>query len=198
MNSRTPFESSGFRAKLPTVEDRDGLGQVLDAFRHYLLAVARRKIDPGLSPKAGASDLVQDTLLEAQRDFASFHGESEADMLAWVRKLLLNNLSNFHRRYRGSAKRSVVREVGIEAATFHSSCAQSFLNPGTSAENEDEIRLLREHIARLPPAHNRVLSLWNDGLSFDEIGLAMERSTDAARMLWMRAVERLKVMVESP
>ena len=85
--------------------DRDSLGQVLEVFRHYLLAVAKREMDLGLSAKAGPSDLVQETLLEAQRDFDHFSGTSESDIQAWLRRLLLNNLANFRRHYRDCAKR---------------------------------------------------------------------------------------------
>src|SRR4051794_12098658 len=76
------------------------LGQALEACRNYLLWIARREIDPDLQSKGGASDLVQETFMEARRDFASFRGDSEQELLAWLRRLLLNNLSNFVRRYR--------------------------------------------------------------------------------------------------
>src|SRR5262245_29910755 len=93
---------------------RDALGQALDACRHYLLRIAQAGLDPDLRAKAGASDLVQETFLEAQRDFARFQGTSEAELLAWLRRLLLNNVANFTRRYRETAKRQTGREVPLE------------------------------------------------------------------------------------
>jgi RNA polymerase sigma-70 factor, ECF subfamily len=181
---------------LPEAHDREGVGQVLEACRRYLLALARTKIDPGLHAKAGASDLVQETLLEAQRDYASFHGESEADVLAWLRKLLLNNVSNFRRRYRGAAKRSISREERIDAAACRPSSRSNGEDPAWCAEEHDQLRFLQTQIARLPADYHRVLALWYEERSFEEIGRAMNRSTDAARMLWMRAIERLRDLVE--
>lgn len=175
--------------------DHEGLGRTLEACRHYLLALARAKIDPGLHSKAGASDLVQDTLLEAQRDFASFTSESEADVLSWLRKLLLNNISNFRRRYRGAAKRSISREVEIKAATLPGSSSSTTADPALCAEDLDEVRFLRAQIARLSADQNRVLTLWYQESTFDEIGIALNRSADAARMLWMRGIERLRDFV---
>ena len=63
--------------------------------------------------KGGASDLVQETFLEAQRDFPRFQGTSEAELLGWLRQMLLNNVANFTRHYR-ITKREVGREVAIQ------------------------------------------------------------------------------------
>src|SRR6516164_5193734 len=93
------------------------LGQALEAYRHYLLGVAQRELDSALQAKGGASDLVQETFLEAQRDFAQFRGASAAELQAWLRRLLLNNLANFKRTFRGTDKRDVGREVPLERAT---------------------------------------------------------------------------------
>ena len=63
----------------------------------------RRKVD--------ASDLVQETMLEAYRDFDRFDGHSEQQWLAWLRKILDHNAADFVRRYGGTAKRAAGREV---------------------------------------------------------------------------------------
>ena len=65
------------------------------------------RLDPDLAAKGGGSDLVQDTLLGAYRDFATFHGRSRDELHAWLRKILENNLAVFRRRYRGTRKRQV-------------------------------------------------------------------------------------------
>src|SRR6516162_7478128 len=101
---------------------REALGQVLETFRGYLLLIANKEMGPELQAKGGGSDLVQDTFLEAQRDFANFHGDSPEELRAWLRRLLLNNVANFIRQYRERAKRDVRREVPIQ--TGGSSCEQ--------------------------------------------------------------------------
>src|SRR5262245_24160506 len=93
--------------------NQDALGQVLQACRAYLLLVAERELDPHLQAKGGASDLVQETLMDAVRAFGTFHGNSEEELRRWLRRLLLNNLVSFARRYRGADKRQVRREVGL-------------------------------------------------------------------------------------
>ena len=74
-----PVPSSDVERWLPAARagSSEALGQMLDAYRAYLLQIAGRELDTQLRAKAGASDLVQETLLEAFRDFAGFHGDTE-------------------------------------------------------------------------------------------------------------------------
>src|SRR5262249_29435580 len=90
------------------------LGQALEACRGYLLLIAQRECSPQLQAKGGASDVVQQTMLDAVRDFAQFQGGTEDELLAWLRRLLLNNLADFTRQYRATEKRQVGREVMLE------------------------------------------------------------------------------------
>src|SRR5205823_4133645 len=67
---------------------RDALGRALEACRRYLLCVAHQQLNRDLQAKGGASDLVQETFLEAQSSFDRFHGSSEVELRAWLRQLL--------------------------------------------------------------------------------------------------------------
>ena len=82
----------------------EALGQLLDGCRGYLMRIARDELDPRLQAKGGASDLVQETFLEAQRDFAAFTGDSEAELLAWLRHRLRYRVAKFVRSYRQTAE----------------------------------------------------------------------------------------------
>jgi len=79
--------------------------------RSYLGFVARSQVETWLRRKVDASDLVQETMLEAFRDFDRFEGRSEKEWLAWLRRILDHNAADFVRRYRGTAKRAAGREV---------------------------------------------------------------------------------------
>src|SRR6516165_9338508 len=84
---------------------REALGRALEACRRYLLLIADRELDPALRAKGGASDLVQQTFLEAQRDFGRFQGDSEEELLAWLRQLLRHNLAFSSRHYGTRSRR---------------------------------------------------------------------------------------------
>ena len=172
------------------------LGQMLQASRRYLLWIAKRELDIDLQPKAGASDIVQDTMLEAQRDFGRFRGESEKELLAWLRRLLLNNLSNFTRRFHTS-KRQLDHERSLQTAggprDTDGGLVASSVSPAQQVLKREEFELVRQAMARLPEDYQKVLKLWQEEeLSFEEIGKLLDRSPNAARMLWVRAIERLQ------
>src|SRR5438128_12586041 len=83
----------------------EALGQVLETCRQYLLLVANQQVPPELAAKLAPSDLVQETFLKAHREFAQFQGRTEAELLGWLRRILLNNLVSFSRQYEGTDKR---------------------------------------------------------------------------------------------
>src|SRR5271163_4244438 len=93
--------------------DPQVLGRALESCREYLLLIAARGLDADLIAKGGASDLVQDTLLGAYRDFGAFYGCTRDELLVWLRKILQNNLAVHRRRYRGTRKRQVSLEIPI-------------------------------------------------------------------------------------
>jgi RNA polymerase sigma-70 factor (ECF subfamily) len=169
----------------------EALGQALEAYRGYLLLIAGRELDPELRTKGGASDLVQETFLEAQRDFAAFRGDNADELRAWLRRLLLNNLATFARRYRDTAKRQLGRELPLQAGDTPS--------PSGLAMAREEAEALEKALAQLSEEHRQVILLRHQGqLSFEEIGARLGRSANAARMLWTRAVDRLQQLLDVP
>src|SRR5262245_64412820 len=79
--------------------------------RNYLTVLARAQVEKRLQAKVDASDLVQQTLLEAYRDFRNFRGGTEAEWLAWLRRILAHNAANFIRHWQTTGKRQARREV---------------------------------------------------------------------------------------
>ena len=172
----------------------DALGRALEACRGYLLQIARRELGPDLQAKCGASDLVQQTFLEANRDFSYFHGATELEWRAWLRRLLLNNLANVVRGYRETAKRAVGREVAFPASDGREGGAgdpaADLPSPSTEMMAREQAEAVRRALDRLPEAYRLVLKLRHEhDLTFEEIGHQLGRSADAVRKLWARAVE---------
>jgi RNA polymerase sigma-70 factor (ECF subfamily) len=179
----------------------EALGQALEACRGYLLLIARHEMGADLQAKAGASDLVQETFLEAQRDFARFHGDSAMELRAWLRRLLLNNLATFARDYRATAKRAVGREVALPQGNPSTipALAEAADSPSRVAMAQEEADALRRVLERLPEDYRLALLLRHlEELPFEEIGRRLNRTANAARKLWARAVEMLQEQWESP
>src|SRR6476659_3196527 len=81
--------------------------------RNYVSIAARAEVASWLKAKVDASDLVQQTLLEAHRGLANFRGTTEGEWLAWLKRILAHNAADFVRRYHGVEKRRAGREVRL-------------------------------------------------------------------------------------
>jgi hypothetical protein len=119
MQSRADATAAGGGSDLhperpPLAKDTASLGRALEKCRPYLLSVANDEIASDLTSKAGASDIVQDTMLEASRDIDQFDGQSEHELKGWLRRILRNNLANFVRSFKTSDKRRINLEVSLD------------------------------------------------------------------------------------
>jgi RNA polymerase sigma-70 factor (ECF subfamily) len=181
---------------------REALGHALEACRSYLLLVADRELGQDLKPKGGASDLVQETFIEAQKDFARFQGKTDAEFLAWLQCLLRHRLANFARHYRKTKKRGLGREMALASGDSSrpglDQLADDIPTPSREAMARESVEALERVLARLPADYRQVIALrYQDELSFEEIGRMMERSAEAVRKLWWRALGRLRDELET-
>lgn len=177
------------------------LGRLFEACRAYLLMVADRHLRPDLAGKVAPSDMVQETFLDAQRDFARFHGSREDELLAWLGCILKHNIANATRRFAATGKRAVWREQpldGAERGLAEASRRDSPRSPHGQAVAREEQTALDRAIAELPTQMQRVIHLrYRHGLSFASVGAALNCSADAARKLWARAVLTLRTNLRS-
>jgi RNA polymerase sigma-70 factor (ECF subfamily) len=178
--------------------DAEGREHLFGLCRTYLGYVARCQVESWLRVKVDASDLVQQTLLEAHRDFNGFQGTCEKEWLAWLRKILAHNAADFVRRYHGTAKRQTGREVPFrDAADSLSRGAPEPAAPVATPSQEffrldTELRVTAA-LAELPPDYQEVIVLRNlQRLPFNDVAQRMHRSRPAVQMLWMRAIKKLQ------
>ena len=101
--------------------DAESRGLLLDRYRNYLNFLARGLIGGPLRVNLDASDLVQQTFLEAHRDLAQFEGTGEPALAAWLRRILIHNLAQ-QAEYHGSteARAEAAGLTGCPARTIRS------------------------------------------------------------------------------
>src|SRR3954471_22545308 len=78
------------------------LGMLLESYSNYFTLLARMQIGSKLRGKVDPGDIVQEMFLEASRQFAEFRGTTEAELLAWLRRILAGQLAQTLRRYLGT------------------------------------------------------------------------------------------------
>jgi RNA polymerase sigma-70 factor (ECF subfamily) len=174
----------------------------IEAFRKYLLKIAHRRINPDFYARGGPSDLVQETLAEANRDAHQFHGETEAELKGWLRKILRNNLANFARRHRAD-RRGVGREIPLDRSTPDGMTPINLQAPGPTpsgvAEDHELAEAVKAAVARLPERDQQLIH-WrhHDDLGFEAIGQLLGESADTARKAYGRAVLKLQAELGLP
>lgn len=178
--------------------------QLFVACRNYLRVIATAHGEDRLRAKGDASDVVQDTLLEAHRDFEQFAGSNEQEWLAWLRRILMHNLADFVRHFKGTDKREAGREVPLLRRGDGSVSVLIGEPPDPAGTASQQIRRqeqdhsVAEAVARLPADYQEVVVLRNlRRLPFEEVAQAMGRSRPAVQMLWVRALRRLQSELES-
>jgi RNA polymerase sigma-70 factor, ECF subfamily len=81
--------------------DPDVRGRLLaECCERALRGPAEREAGAGQLGHWSASDLIQETIVEADRGFANCRASTEAELFRWLRMIFLNNLRDRFRRHR--------------------------------------------------------------------------------------------------
>jgi RNA polymerase sigma-70 factor (ECF subfamily) len=179
-----------------------GSDEALERFGAYLHLLARLQLDPRLQGKVDLSGVVQQTLLEAHQARDRFHGQSEAQTAAWLRRILAHNLTDEARKL-ATAARDVARERSLEAALDESSSrlegwlAADQSSPSQRAIRNEQLLRLAEVLAQLPADQRTAVELHHlRGCPLAEMAAQMGRSKGAVAKLLYRGIERLHTLLE--
>jgi RNA polymerase sigma-70 factor, ECF subfamily len=177
---------------------REDAGRLLEGCRQYLLMIANEVIGTELQAKFGASDLVQDTFLEAQRHLGTFRGQTKGELRAWLRRILECRLANIRRSYLATEKRAATREVTLHEFVGDSGVKIETLecrspSPSNHAQRSEWAQAVDDALERMPEHYRQAVS-WRhqEQLSWDEVGRRMSCTADAARKVWSRAIQHLR------
>lgn len=166
----------------------------LERFRPYLEALAELLLDRRLRRKLDTSDVVQQTLLDAHRQFDQFRGSTDAELKAWLREILVHNLNDTVKAF-GRDKRNVRLEVAIRstACRLDGWIAASQTSPSTRAAHDEEILKITEALERLPEDQRTAVRLHHlKELSLRETAELMGKTPSSVASLIHRGVEGLR------
>jgi RNA polymerase sigma-70 factor (ECF subfamily) len=170
----------------------------LAPFRPYLQMLARMAWDERLQSKLDPSDLVQQTLLQAQRKLDQFQGATEAELAAWLRRILANELAQARRTFR-QEKRDVGRENSYEELVEQSSMrlaglpAGEDMSPSEHAEFNERALRIAAAVESLPEAQREAVILhYFQDLTLPEIAARVQKSTTAVAGLVHRGLKALR------
>jgi len=183
------------------------LGPLLGVYRDRLEALAQQRVSPRLGVRESPSDIVQETLLHACRDFPKFRGHSEGELWCWLRQILTNRILGTVRHHLGTAGRDLRREVTISrtaqsadnrsAGNAVERLAANQTSPSGRVVRKEQRRQIRVTVAALPREYRRILLLRIVAeMPFEEIAERLNRSSAAARQLYQRARQAMMARLE--
>jgi RNA polymerase sigma-70 factor, ECF subfamily len=169
--------------------DQHQLGKLLQRYRNYLTILATTQLDARLRRRIGPSDLVQEAMLGAYRDFAQFRGRTEPELLGWLRQILIHCLHHAYETHIKAGRRDLRREVSFDQV----SSALDGSSPLQSLDDHERAMVLMNQLAKLKPDYRHVIVLRNlQELPFEEVARQMGRKPGTVRMLWLRAIAKLR------
>ncbi len=184
------------------------VGKLLCLHTQYLRALAHNQLDRRLRQRVSPSDLVQETLLEAHRDFKNFRGRTTAELIGWLRRILIHNLITISEQNLRAEKRDVRREISLERLQDPDDrgglglpgLPADISSPSAYVRGQEQSSQLDFALQQLSADQRQVVVLRHiEGLPFNEIAARMNRTSGACRMIWLRAVDQLRqVLQESP
>jgi RNA polymerase sigma-70 factor, ECF subfamily len=183
-------------------ESTEGFANRIDDFRSYLNLMARMQLDRRLQSKMDASDIVQQTMLQAHRAQANFRGSSDRQLAAWLRQILARNVYHASRDFQRD-KRDVRNERSIENAMDNSAVrVEAWLSadqtgPAAKAVKNEQVLMLANSLESLDEAKRIAVELhYLQGWKLAEIAQQMDRSVSGVAGLVQRGLQELKQIMD--
>lgn len=169
--------------------------QQVERFREYLCLLARAHLRPGHPRGIKASDVVQQTLLVAHQQLGKFRGQSDAQLAAWLKQMLANNLTDALRA-RHTAKRDMRGQRSLQAEIDDSFLrgdgwlAASQTSPSQLAVRVEQTLQLASRLADLRPDQREAIVLHHlQGRLLAQLAAHLQRSKSAVAGLLHRGLK---------
>lgn len=173
----------------------------IERYRNYLRVLADIQLGKRLQSKVDASDIVQVSMYEAHQGLSKGTFGSEAELLAYLRKVLVNNLLNVVRQYE-TGKRDISRERSLAADVEHSSARlEQFLaaeqtTPSQQAVRNENAGKLAAALAKIPESQRQAIVLKHfHNKSLAEIAVELDRTELAVAGLLKRGLQKLRELM---
>lgn len=172
--------------------------ETLRDYREYLAILARERIGSGMRVRVPPSDVVQQTLLDAHRKRHQFRGSTQAEVAAWLRRILASRLVDAFRASKRD-KRDVARERSLNETIDEShsrleDCLAAVeSSPSVKAHRSEQLVRLAGALADLRETQRQAIELkFLQGRSVRETAEELQKTPAAVGGLLRRGLARLR------
>jgi len=183
--------------------DRPARAQLLTRHRDRLKRMVLVRLDRRLAARVDPSDVVQEALADAAQQLSAYLREQPVPFYPWLRRLAWEHLVRLHQQHLQAGKRSVRREERWDLADESAvELAKKLLGSGTSPSRhllrQELRRRVRTALDQLGERDREVLVLrYLEGLSTRETAAVLGIREGAAKVRYLRALERLRGLLDN-
>jgi RNA polymerase sigma-70 factor (ECF subfamily) len=171
----------------------------LEEYREYLKVLARVQLHPRMQGQLDASDIVQQTLLQAHQKHDQFRGSTDRELRGWLRSILARKLvdaARVHRRRQGDAIRSLESSLDQSSARLEVLLISEQSSPSQRAMKAEQLATLAASLPRLPDDQRTALELrYLGSLSVAAVAEHMGRDAVSVTGLLYRGTRALRSMM---
>lgn len=185
--------------------DTAAVNGLLQRHREAIRRMIDQRLDRVVQQRVDASDIVQDVLIEANRRLGDYLANPTMPFQLWLRHMARDRLIDAHRRHRVAASRSLDKEISLEAAgaadrsraNLAGELADRELTPAAVATWRELERRFAAAVEQLEEDDRQIVLLRHfEHLSTAEAAEVLGLSKPAAGMRYLRAMRRLRVLLE--
>jgi RNA polymerase sigma-70 factor (ECF subfamily) len=178
--------------------DGEALGRLLELHRAGLHHLAERQLGGRVAVRVAASDVIQQTFLEAHRRFGQFAGREEQEWAAWLRAILEHKVAGAIRDHALLQKRTVRREQSMDQDQGSLPGLKQGLDAGHSSPSQKAMRVeektrLEGALGTLPEDQREAVRLRHlEGWALENIARRLNRTPAATAGLIKRGMQALR------
>jgi len=175
-----------------------------DSFRQRLRDLAASGLPAAIACRADASDMVQQTLAEANESFAAFRGNSLPELFDWLAAILNHNVSDAVRQHVSAQRRTVKAECRLDDSSHGGAerdwlCAVDQTPPSMVAVRREAHERLCAALECLPPRQREAVRLRHlEGRPLADIAIELSCTRQATAAIIARGLRSLRAALHDP
>lgn len=197
--------SSNVRESMVLLKDAQGgdpkaLNALLTRYFERVLRIVRARLGGKLRGRHDSMDIAQGAMVRVLQGLGKFEPKSEGALIQWMSKLVENEIRDLA-DYHDAKKRRLSKEIPILPSTTSRVGLESRLqdlsqkSPSQQVALGEDLLSLEKAMDKLGKEREPILLREYAGLTFKEIAQELHLSEDAARMRYVRAMDKLTDLV---
>ncbi len=187
------------------VGDASAINHLLEQHRQPVRRLVQMRLDRRVQQRVDVSDVVQDVMVEASKRLRQYLESPDMAFHLWLRQIAWDHIIDTYRRHRVSAKRSMDREqpMAANAGPNHSTVELAIqlcdpgITPAAAATQQEIARRVEDAITQLADQDREIITMRHfEHLSNLEIAAALDLNPPAASMRYLRAIRRLRQLLD--